>query len=458
MIFLRAFCIHVHILSRGIFGPNFMMKALEWGLAKDRTPYTWLGFDSPAVSAHPDSSEKSSAEANSTSVDTYTNSRRRETSKRSKNQADPIKTKSLDSSASLPTPPDSPTMQAVGGSDVGGGKRASEQTRRVRFSRNSSRPLDIFLDSLHLLSSMRYHGYAAGPPANQRAPAAPRDKRAFFKRALWRFVRSHIISTTCVLVIIHRHTYLPQYLGTVLPFLSPKVVQSICNALSYFCVGVSLHAQMLVGFEGASMFFLLLSLLPWPSRLATAFAFDAREWTPLFWQPYNITSVAEFWALRWHGLFRKPFLATGFEPTRALVEPVLGKRAARAIGSFVVFALSLWLHDQGMSHTPHRLCALPSEQTSLWNPLIPAAFASARWNLPATALRPLSFWERYGAYAFFLGQSVAIVLESAYLSQRRRQISTKSHHSQTRFPTGLLARAWGLSWIVVLGCLAGRSW
>lgn len=46
---------------------------------------------------------------------------------------------------------------------------------------------------------------------------------------------------------------------------------------------------------------------------------------------------------------------------------------------------------------------------------------------------------------FFIGQGVAVMLESTYLSK-------------AKFPTHLGARIWGMSWIVLLGCVAGRSW
>lgn len=252
-------------------------------------------------------------------------------------------------SDTLPTPPESPTLRAVGGNDVGSSGVPSTIThehdvKRIRFSASHSHPLDILLDSLHLLSSMRYIGYAAGPPVNHLAPRPPQDKRRFAKGALYRFARSHVISTICLLFIIHRDTLVPSYLAQYLPH---KTALPVAHALSYFAVGVSLHAQMCIGFEGASLFFLVLSLVPWPKRLRPSFAFDAREWTPLFWRPWDITSVSEFWAMRWHSLFRRPFLATGFTPAKVALTPVVGRKGARGAGAFAVFALSLWMHDQG---------------------------------------------------------------------------------------------------------------
>lgn len=49
----------------------------------------------------------------------------------------------------------------------------------------------------------------------------------------------------------------------------------------------------------------------------------------------------------WHALFRKPFTSVGYEPTSAFVGRFAGKRAGRAAGALVVFALSGWMHAQG---------------------------------------------------------------------------------------------------------------
>ena len=287
----------------GIFGPYGVLKALEWGFVKDRSAYTWLGFDK--AEAKVDAMADSEAE-NPTSDNGHTTS-----TKPAGQQLQSRRSRA----ASLPTPPDSPTLgpsspssspskrpthvrafSVTGEPDVGLHGAASRlKKRNTRFNAEHATPLSVALDGLHLLTAMRGIGYSFGPPINSLATTPPRDRSGFFKHAATRFIRSHIISTFCLLILIERHRNLPLYLQRyLLPYLSLEQVQPLADLLSYVAVGVSLHAQMLVGFEGAKIVFLAIDFLPLPASIKPHW--DAREWPNLFYRPFEPETVTVFWS------------------------------------------------------------------------------------------------------------------------------------------------------------------
>lgn len=319
--------------------------------------------------------------------------------------------------------------------DIGtrGAPALVKSSQKSYAASHPSSPLTIFLNSFHLLTSLRGFGYAFGPPSHHRHPR--KHSLHFLRSALASLAISHLISITCLALIIHRHSAVPSLLSHLsLPL---RALQPTANVLSYLAVGVSLHAQMETGFAMASIAFvvgtaILRALLPPAFRPAP---FDSREFPPLFDTPYKPKSVTKFWSAQWHALFRfvssppflaarltvrrrKPFLSVGYDPVTRLVSRALGKHAGRAIGAFTVFALSAWMHDQ--------------------------ALCSARHLLPAGP--PLSFSLRYGGWIFFLSQGVAVFLEGVFTRLTGRRVR------------GGVGLAWSYFCIVGLGLLAGRSW
>ena len=67
---------------------------------------------------------------------------------------------------------------------------------------------------------------------------------------------------------------------------------------------------------------------------------DPRQWPPFSEGPWRATSLADFWARRWHQAFRRPFVKVGGYPLRL----VFGKLGL-VLG---VFILSGVLHDWGI--------------------------------------------------------------------------------------------------------------
>lgn len=288
----------------GIWGPAFLMKAVEWGLCQDRKAYTWIGFDDATVVPTLASDYKGTSTINK-GVNGGLSS---DSSANISATSSAISNKLTSSTARnghnshLPTPPDSP-RPSIAPADIGtSGAALTSKRRRARSAAHTDSALTVALDALHLLTAMRGIGYAFGPPLKSLAAGASKNtgRTEFALRATKRFIRSHIISTVCLLVMIHRYTYVPLYLGQLLkPLgLSQKWANELSLLLAYFCVGVSLHAQMLVGFEGTSLVFLAISFLPLPQRIRPTW--DAREWPPLFKLPHKPENITVFWSQQWH--------------------------------------------------------------------------------------------------------------------------------------------------------------
>lgn len=331
--------------------------------------------------------------------------------------------------------------------DVGttGTPAIAKVIRRSLPSATKASPFSIIVSSIHLITSLRGIGYAFGPPPHTIAPSPPRDTRRFLLSMFKTLVQAHLVSTTALIAIVHRNDHLPTlvsaflYLFPIIPASSLKpIAQTIASLVAYTSVGISLHAQMVIGFSGIS-----LVLCVAHSFLALPFIdilppFDSRQYPPLFHNPFAPTSVTKFWSNNWHALFRKPFLAVGYEPVVGFMNKILGKHIGRSIGAFVVFGLSAWMHDQGTSFPllPH----VPPTHANH------AALYSARHLLPPP-LVPLTFLERYGAHVFFAWQAVAVILEGLFTRMTGRKVG------------GRAGRVWSTISVMIVGLLlAGRSW
>lgn len=300
-----------------IFGPYGVLKALEWGFARDRSSYTWLGFDKAEVVQPEEEEQTPSSSGAETEGSTALNASSTTTALETDTSTMATAQQRRGRAVSLPTPPDSPTLgpsltnghpspsitpkkpthhraPSVGEPDIGtSGKPAFVKRLHTRFNASHSSPLSIALDGLHLLTSMRGIGYSFGPPIASLAPTPPKGRWQFARRTAWRFVRSHVISTCCLLILMERHRRVPALLSLV-SGLDMKQTQAVADVMSYIAVGVSLHAQMLVGFEGAKLVFLGMDYLPLPEKVKPTW--DAREWPDLFYRPFEPVSVTVFWS------------------------------------------------------------------------------------------------------------------------------------------------------------------
>ncbi|KAK4704910.1 hypothetical protein P7C70_g1295, partial [Phenoliferia sp. Uapishka_3] len=369
----------------GIFGPELIMKTLEWGMAIDRKPYQWIGFDG--------------LESEAEKLNRVVSAKLMGVSGTSRMEKEPEASGTATTTA-LHEDGSSPLVHQ----DVGeSGKPAVVKTAKSKKAAKHDSPWEIFTSSLHLMTAMRGIGYSFGPPAQSLAPPPDREPRQFLKAALVALGRAHFINTISIIIIINREDRLPSILGTYFfPFLSPSSLLLLSSLIAYFFVGISLWSQMIMGISGTALALftaniILRKVLPTEYQPAP---FDSREWPPLFKDASVPRSVTIFWREQWHALFRKPFTFVGYDPVVGTLSSIVGKPSARLLGAFSVFLLSGWLHDQG--------------------------FWSARHGL-AFAKNPLSlsFTERYGAWLFFIAQAVAVGLEGAFPRMTGKRVGGK---------------------------------
>lgn len=64
------------------------------------------------------------------------------------------------------------------------------------------------------------------------------------------------------------------------------------------------------------------------------------QWPPLFHAPWRATSLADFWGVRWHQVFKRAFVVSGAKPAARIAG-----RAGGVIGAFFVSGL---MHDMGV--------------------------------------------------------------------------------------------------------------
>jgi hypothetical protein len=72
----------------------------------------------------------------------------------------------------------------------------------------------------------------------------------------------------------------------------------------------------------------------------TLFGQVAEQWPPLFQAPWLATSLSDFWGMRWHQLFKRPFIVCGAKPAARFF--------GRAGGVLGVFFISGVMHDLGV--------------------------------------------------------------------------------------------------------------
>jgi len=120
--------------------------------------------------------------------------------------------------------------------------------------------------------------------------------------------------------VLHRDRRILPFLARHIPRLSssPSALSAtnhIINTIAYLTVGVSLYAQMIIGYSGAALGIVLVSLLVnslldrFSTDIKWRWSFESREYTPLFDKPFakmGEGGVAGFWGKRWHALFKSP--------------------------------------------------------------------------------------------------------------------------------------------------------
>ncbi|KAF9007609.1 membrane bound O-acyl transferase family-domain-containing protein [Cyathus striatus] len=116
--------------------------------------------------------------------------------------------------------------------------------------------------------------------------------------------------------------------GTIYDATLPPVTRYIRSTVITFLAGMTIYSAIQTAYDGLSLIGIIF------------FGQKPSQWPPIFDAPWCATSLGEFWAKRWHQLFRDNFISIGAKPFT-----LLGGRAGGVIGAFYVSGL---MHDMGM--------------------------------------------------------------------------------------------------------------
>jgi hypothetical protein len=77
------------------------------------------------------------------------------------------------------------------------------------------------------------------------------------------------------------------------------------------------------------------------------------SWPPMFDRPFASKSLAEFWAFKWHAIFRRLFDRLSYGIMRGLPLSHMSPRAIKLSRAIIIFSLSLAVHLFLMWALPH---------------------------------------------------------------------------------------------------------
>ncbi|GAA5898045.1 hypothetical protein JCM6882_003314 [Rhodosporidiobolus microsporus] len=355
----------------GIMGGYGVWKALEWGLASDLTPYTWVGF------------EENEEEGQTGGGNGPTNGH---AANGAANGHD--------------STPAKPSKAEV----VRRKKREHAHLLALRAHQAaSSTPLSILRDTLHLLLAMRGQGYSFCQTSTEPFPLPP---RAFFRRLSLEIAWSHPLLVFCAALLLEPPTIRDALVYSFLPvpeaWRTPTVAHNVGEGVTGLAMGIAVFAALTLGYSVATMLVFLPTVvvraLPIPAGVKPP-PFDPREYPPLFNFARRPQSVAVFWSKQWHSFFARPFRFLAFDPAHKLITPLFGKLVSRSVGVLAVFALSSWIHEYGLSTGTSTLHLSPSP--------------------PDPSSLPLPI--RWGGSLYFMLQGVAIILEGAFTALTGRK-------------------------------------
>lgn len=252
-------------------GAYGIMKSIEWGLASNLLPYTWIGFDEPTFS------EKSQQQQHG-----------------------------------------SPTASRDE-------RRAVRQQHRDRLAELRARqaaeegPIQILRSTVHLMLSMRGAGYQFGAIATK--PYSDRRRGPYLRRLLLDIALSHPLLVLCAMTLLEPPSNRDATLAALLPDrLTPAEVTRIGGAVTGLAMGTAVFAALTLGYSCAALLALIgtsisrrLPLVPDALKLPP---FDPREYPPLFKLDQIPDSVAVWWSQTWHAFFARESFSSHFPPTR----------------------------------------------------------------------------------------------------------------------------------------------
>ncbi|KDE09362.1 hypothetical protein MVLG_00676 [Microbotryum lychnidis-dioicae p1A1 Lamole] len=308
------------------FGRFAALRVLEWGLASDTRPYTWVGFDTEGYTRMFVTTEEKFPGV--------------------PKAAEELAPKSTKENSSLVT------------------KEGMEEIR-AQMAANDS-PVSIVLSRVHLMISPRGIGYAFAPPPRSLAPP---PHLSFDSKRRGPFIASSLLSLFLALasvsVGIALTRWTPKMFEADLLRWYPNIPSLVLDYFAVWPVGVGAFF-LVVGLPNLSLQVAAYSDLalreasrrlpgiPKSLRLAP---FDPREYPPMY-QLRLPTSVSQAWSECWHQLVARPFRALALNPVIWVMKPVVGRDFARVMGVFASFALSAWLHEDYIPRTDATFWAL----------------------------------------------------------------------------------------------------
>lgn len=354
----------------GVMSAYAAWKSLEWGLAKDLTPYTWIGFEEELVQRKEE--RKDGGAEGETHGKHYWHRMR-----------------------------DAKHLYAL----------------RSQAAANDG-PIAILSSTFHLLTAMRGVGWAFGPSPRSRSRPLPRAPLPFLLRLLFELLWSHVVLVLACITLTSSSPTRTAFISSHLPSLSPSSTSLLSETLAGLSLGITAYAGLTAGYWTAVLPAFLLTTLArlLPSGIRPP-PFDSRQYPPLFMAPWCPTSVSHFWRSSWHAFFTRPFRFLAFDPVDRILRAVGGKELGRVGGTIAVFAMSAWLHEQG---EPKAFSTCSRSSLILSHSF--AAIWSATIHLPPFD-PPLSFVNRWGASIYFVLQGVAVVLEGAFAKLTGRRVS-----------------------------------
>ncbi|KAJ7052585.1 membrane bound O-acyl transferase family-domain-containing protein [Mycena amicta] len=190
----------------------------------------------------------------------------------------------------------------------------------------------ILLDALDLTINLRGIGWNFSANAKIPPETRPLAPRSAFLRSVTRSLVSHIL----VFDIVHFASQLvsSEPVGSTHGFsiFDPSIPNPFVrhlNALALtLLVGLTIYGAIQIGHDA----FALIGV--------GVFRMSPSEWPPIFNSPWFSTSLSDFWASRWHQVFRQEFVAVGAKP--------LSLVAGRVGAVFGAFLLSGLLHFAGL--------------------------------------------------------------------------------------------------------------
>lgn len=317
-------------------GAYGIMKSVEWGLAGNLLPYTWIGFDEPSYG------EKSHRSA-------------------SRDERHTVRQEHRDRLVELRA------------------RQAAEEG-----------PVQIVRSTVHLMFSMRGAGYQFGAIATE--PYSDR-RGPYLRRLLLDIALAHPLLVVCAMTLLEPPSNRDATLAALLPAalgLTPQQVTRIGNCVTGLAMGTAVFAALTLGYSCAALVALTATAisrsLPFVPEALRLPPFDPREYPPLFRLDRMPDSVAVWWSQTWHAFFAReqtrgfppgrlcrtrdtsshtrngfqpcilpgPFRFLGFKPAFRLVSPLAGKGAARAAAVLATFAVSAWIHEFGQSGLPKK--------------------------------------------------------------------------------------------------------